>query len=231
MQRFLDVWVWVWLILLALLLIGASAKAEWYDDSALERALYSRMVMWTTPKGDEVTIKHCGNGTACKERIKTFASWIQKASIDYRVDQWILGAIAFHESGLNPFAVGGVGERGIFQLHPKGVGKDVNFVQSEGYRQACALEPGACQEEVTYQAARLLREGFDKCGSTKKAVAYYNSGVCKESDYSKRILWQKSRLMVFAPKAEEELGWCQYCPPNRQKSSKASYPLHCEVPR
>lgn len=230
MQKFLDVWVWVWLATLALLLLGTTAKAEWYDDSALERALYERMVVWKTPKGAAVTIRHCGKEGDCKERIKTFASWIQKAAIDYNLDQWILGAIAFHESGLNPYAVGGVGEMGIFQLHPKGAGKDVKFVQNEAFRQSCAFEPGACQEQVIFKAARILREGLTKCKKLDKALSYYNSGSCKRSEYAERILWQKNRLVTYSEKAPEGLGWCQYCPPNHQKSSAGRYPLHCVAP-
>lgn len=230
MKQFLVVWVWMWLVMLLLLLVGMRAKAEWYDDSALERALYERMVVWKTPKGKSVTIRHCGNEDECKERIKQFASWIQKAAIDYRLDQWMLGAIAFHESGMNPFAVGGVGEMGIFQLHPKGAGKDIRFVQNEGYRQSCAFEPGACQEEVIFRAARLLREGLDKCKSPDRALGYFNSGFCQKGDYSKRILWQRGRLITHRPKASEGLGWCQYCPPNRKKASEGHYPLHCGAP-
>jgi hypothetical protein len=119
----------------------------------------------------------------------------------YGLDPWLLAAMAFRESGLNPFAVGTRGEKGILQLHPKNRrAKEVRFVQDESYRTRCQRQPGACQREVVERAAFILASSLGKCGGDlEQALGMYNTGRCGGSaSYAKRVLKERARLMSLA---------------------------------
>lgn len=162
------------------------------DTETLAKALHRRVTIWTTPAGRQVEIGHCRNARmGCYSRIRMFATWINESAQKYTLDPWILAGMAVHESGLNPLAKGKAGEGGIYQLHPRGVGRNVVYVQSESYRMRCNRQMGACQAEVIERAAQTLRRGLDTCGQkTPSALGYYNSGRCEATPYSRRVLQQ-----------------------------------------
>src|SRR6185312_13748780 len=106
------------------------------------------------------------------------AKYLTDAGEQYGLDSWLLAAMAFRESGLNPFAVGTRGEKGILQLHPKNRhAKNLRFMQDEAYRARCQHQAGACQREMVEQAAEMLASSINKCGgSVEQALGMYNTG-------------------------------------------------------
>jgi hypothetical protein len=114
------------------------------------------------------------------------------------VDPWLLAAMAYRESSLNPFAIGGYGEAGILQLHPKSrTSKGVRFVRDTRYRTSCKREAGACQREVVERAAQMLKSSLDKCsGNMEKALGMYNTGRCGGNPpYAARVIKERKLLL------------------------------------
>lgn len=169
---------------------------------AVERALDRRLTVWRT-RERTLYVRHCREArNGCPERVRTFARLISTTCHRYRLDPFLLAAVAMRESGLNPLAAGAAGERGIIQLHPRGTGARVRFVQSESYRQRCARQPSVCQEEILDAGGRLLSRSIDRCGGVREGLGAYNRGECGATDYSTRVMSERQRLLRLA-KAQE----------------------------
>jgi membrane-bound lytic murein transglycosylase MltF len=146
-----------------------------------------------------VYVRHCRSAReGCASRVATFARLIGDASRRHTIDPFLLAAVAVRESGMNPLAAGAAGERGIVQLHPRGPGAGIRFVRSEGYRRHCERQPGVCQEEVLQAGAQLLSRSIDRCGTVREALGAYNRGSCGETDYSRRVMNERQRLLRLA---------------------------------
>lgn len=172
---------------------------------ALERALDRRMTVWRTDRR-VVYVRHCRTARGgCPSRVNAFARMIGAASEEHTIDPFLLAAVAVRESGMNPLAAGAIGERGIVQLHPRGVGARIRFVQSESYRRHCARQPGVCQDEVLEAGARLLARTIDRCGTVRDALGAYNRGECGETDYSTRVMNERQHLLRLAKSERPEL--------------------------
>ena len=166
---------------------------------AVARALDERLTIWRRPDGRRVYVHHCRQGRVdCRERVVAIAAVFARSGRAHGVDPFLLAAVAMRESGLNPFAEGGVGERGIVQLHPLGAGSRVRFVRSDAHRRRCARRPDACQDEVLDAGANLLSRALRRCGSVAEALGAYNTGVCQETSYSRRVLEERQRLLQLA---------------------------------
>lgn len=178
----------------------AAAQETEPDDAvhALARALERRMTVWRS--GDRsVYVSHCRAARGgCTERTNTFATLIGEAALRHGVDPFLLAAVAVRESGMDPTAAGAAGERGIVQLHPRGSGSSVRFVQSEGYRRRCARRADACQAEVLEAGARLLSNSIIRCGSVRSGLGAYNRGACGETRYATRVMNERQRLLRLA---------------------------------
>lgn len=175
------------------------AQADVDASPLLQQAMRFRVTVHKNKRtGRALPIYHCRQATeGCDRRLLEFAHYLIDAGERFGIDPWLLAAMAFRESGMNPFAVGLVGERGILQLHPKNPRtKSVRFVRDEWYRQRCRKQTGACQREVVDQAAQILASSLDKCGGDlKKALGMYNSGKCGgNARYSARILAERDAL-------------------------------------
>lgn len=165
---------------------------------ALARALDARLTVWRSG-GRRVYVRHCRSArVSCRARVVALARVIARAGVRHGVDPFLLAAMALRESGLNPFAEGAAGERGIVQLHPRGVGSRVRFVRSEGYRERCSRAADACQEEVVDAGARLMAASMARCGGTREALGAYNSGVCQATSYGDRVLEERAQLVQMA---------------------------------
>jgi hypothetical protein len=165
---------------------------------ALARALDRRMTVWHTDSR-VVYVRHCraANG-GCRQRVSTFARLIGQASERHEIDPFLLAAVAMRESGMDPSAAGAAGERGIVQLHPRGPGARIRFVTSEAYRRHCARRPDVCQAEVLDAGARLLATTIARCGSVRSGLGAYNRGQCGETDYARRVMRERQRLLRLA---------------------------------
>jgi len=176
---------------------------------ALADALEERVTVWHRPDGTSVHIGHCRFAPrGCRARIEQLATWIYESGEEEGVDPWILAAIAFRESGLNPWAVGRAGERGIIQLHPRGhEGSHSRFVRDEAYRERCRRLDGACQKEVLAAGARLLARSIRMCGGNVAAgLSGYNAGTCGGApEYGRRVLHERDFLFATLRRRRERL--------------------------
>jgi hypothetical protein len=183
------------------MLSDASMAQQRPDERVVElaRALDARLTVWKTEGGRVIHARHCRSvRQGCRARIVTFAQWMVEVADDNRIDPFLLAAMAMRESGLDPFAEGGVGELGLIQLHPRGVGRGVKFVRSEAYRRHCRATPGACQREVLEAGARLVARCIEQCGGVAAGLGAYNSGHCGENAYARRVLREQERLVGLA---------------------------------
>lgn len=162
----------------------------------LARALDARLTVWTRPDGTHVHVRHCRRApTGCRTRIRRFAGMLVDVARRHRLDPFLLAAIAVHESALNPEAIGASGEAGIIQLHPRGAGRGVRFVEEPGYRASCVARVDACQRPVLERGARYLVRGIERCGTATAAVGFYNAGRCDpDRRYVQRVLHEARRL-------------------------------------
>lgn len=178
-------------------------RAELDPAPLLQEAMRSRLTIHVQRRtGRRVATQHCRRAAeGCDNRLAEFARYLIDAAEQYGLDPWLLTAMAYRESGLNPFAVGTHGEKGILQLHPKNRrAQDVRFVQDERYRARCQHQAGACQREVVERAAFILASSLQKCDSNvEHALGMYNSGRCGGSrSYARRVLRERARLMQLA---------------------------------
>lgn len=165
---------------------------------SLVRALDERLTVWSHGRR-RVYVRHCRHSRAgCRARLVAFSRIIADAADRHAVDPFMVAAMALKESGLNPFAEGGAGERGIVQLHPRGVGYHVRFVRSEGYRRRCERRPGACQDEVIEAGTNLVANAIERCGSVRAGLGCYNTGVCQVTSYGERVLDERQNLLRMA---------------------------------
>lgn len=177
----------------------ARSAAEEATALSVARAFDERMTVWQAPDGRRTYAAHCRSAPGgCRARIALYARLIARLSLEQDVDPFLVAAVVLRESGLNPFAEGGVGERGIVQLHPRGAGSDVEFVQSERYRRRCRNTADACQGEVLRVGIELLANSIRRCGSVEEGLGMYNGGTCQSTSYSRRVLAERSRLLELA---------------------------------
>jgi hypothetical protein len=182
-------------------LIGLADAQDRPDERvvAVARALDARLTVWKKPDGSVVHARHCrAVRQGCRARIVKFSQWMVEVADAHDLDPFLLAAMAIRESGLDPFAAGSIGERGLIQLHPRGVGRSVRFVQSEAYRRHCRHRPGACQHEVLEAGARLAARSIEHCGGVAEGLGAYNSGVCGENAYSRRVLKEHAKLLELS---------------------------------
>lgn len=175
-----------------------SARADVDTSPLLQQAMRFRVAVHHRRSGASVPIYHCRQAIeGCERRLLEFAHYLIDAGERNGVDPWLLAAMAFRESGMNPFAVGAVGELGILQLHPKNrLVKNVRFVRDSYYREHCKKEPGACQREIVDRAAEILALSMELCGGDlNMALGAYNTGKCGGNQkYAATILVERDRL-------------------------------------
>lgn len=159
---------------------------------AIERRL---QIPWYAQRGQTRHWSACRRAPGgCEARVGALVDYIVDAAYTYEVSPYVLAAMAWSETRFNPWAQGGVGEIGMFQIHPKNR-QNLRFTRKGGagerYRKACAKEVGACQYEVAQYAASRIATYTDKCGSTDRALSAYNTGKCGSetgAKYARRIL-------------------------------------------
>jgi hypothetical protein len=165
----------------------------------LQAALEARISIGRDRTGRWVPVLHCRSANeGCERRLAEFATYLINASQLHQLDTWLMAAIALKESGLNPFARGGVGELGILQINPaRRDAKQVRFMRDAAYREQCRKAPGACQREIVLHAARVLRETLNMCRSDLvAALGAYNTGRCGgNADYADRVLRERADLL------------------------------------
>jgi hypothetical protein len=172
------------------------------DTELLGLALRDRVSIARDRSGYGVPTPHCRNASeGCDQRMQEFAGYMADAARARGIDPFLLGAMAVRESMLDPFAVGGIGERGILQINPRRAdAKQVRFMRDGAYRQRCRRSAGACQREIVEHAAHILDQAMKACrGQVRAALGAYNSGRCgKSADYATRVLKERAALRAFA---------------------------------
>ena len=121
-------------------------------------------------------VAHCRNAPeGCRARVTEYVHWAEEAAESHDIDPKVMMAIAVKESGVNPNALGKIGELGVYQLHPKGAGARAARMCKLG-----KYPLGWCR---SYVAAQVLSQGLQTCGSLDKAIGYYNTGKCLSGPY------------------------------------------------
>lgn len=188
------------IVLVSTLAVTLRARAEPDPVPLLQQALRFRVTIHVNPRtGFMKPAYHCRRAKeGCDARLLEFARYLTEAGQEHEVDPWLLAAMAYRESSLNPFALGGVGEAGILQLHPRSrTSKGVRFVRDTRYRSRCKKELGACQREVVERAAQMLKSSLEKCdGDLEKALGMYNTGRCGGNPpYAARVFKERKLLL------------------------------------
>lgn len=130
----------------------------------------------------------------CIAHLGMMVGYIFDAATESNVDPYILASMAWFESRYNPYAVGGAGEMGVFQIHPSNRGGLAFLAKGrtgDRYRAACKTEEGQCQLEVALHAAAILSRRIEKCGSVEQGLSAYNTGKCGSkagAKYASRIM-------------------------------------------
>jgi hypothetical protein len=162
----------------------------------------ARVSVSTDKTGRTIPAYHCRHAPGgCDERLGAFAKYLVVAAQKHSIDPWLMAAMAFKESGFNPYAIGSLGEIGILQINPeRRDARSVRFIRDKWYRQRCKKEPGACQQEVVNHAAQVLSRSFELCrGDVMDALGAYNTGRCGGNDrYAKRVLGERDALRSAA---------------------------------
>jgi hypothetical protein len=170
--------------------------------SILQSAMSERIAVGHNKLGALVPIGHCRHASeGCDRRLTEFAHYLVDVGQAHNLDPWLMAAMAFRESGMNPFAKGAVGELGILQINPgRRDARQVRFIRDGWYRQRCRKEAGACQREVVEHAARVLTRSLELCGGNMTAaLGAYNSGHCGGGKrYAKRVLLEREELLRAA---------------------------------
>lgn len=159
--------------------------------------ILEEMVMCVTPSGERVYHKFCRNSNSCEKDAREYANYFFYAGYKNNVDPWLLAAVVRKETQFDAYKVGGVGERTLFQLHPKAPwGRKSKFVRSRWYRTLCKKEAGHCQKRPADIAAALLRDHFDSVG-LERGLTMYNTGkgTYVRRKYVKPILKFRNILM------------------------------------
>lgn len=137
-------------------------------------------------------VYHCRKAPGgCEARLLALAGIFVAAGVIFGVDPWLLAAMAFRESGLNPWAKGEGGELGVLQLHPKRADtRRLRMFRSERYRERCQKAVDACQVDIVATGAAILRRAYEACGKRFRcALCMYNTGKAHDRcDYSERVL-------------------------------------------
>lgn len=179
---------------------GFAAPSDAQDNRRLlSRAMQATLALHHGDSGSGPKfVRHCRDATSgCAARLEAFSGYFAEAGVRYNVDPWLLAAMAFRESSLNPFATGALGERGLLQIHPKSPwGRQVRFVKDSDFRQRCLRQTGACQRELIQRATDLLARSLRLCdGDLVAALGSYNTGRCGGNpDYARKVLETRNEL-------------------------------------
>ena len=170
------------LAFIAAMCIPSTAHTLHAEPETIRQALLTRVRIGKT------YIIHCRRDPrGCPERVNEIATLLVKAADRYGLDVWLLAAIAIRESGLNPEARGAMGELGLMQLHPYSHhGMKAKMV--------CKRAPSDCTRTVIFEAAKHLRECVDTCGQIVYALGRYNSGICQDNAYARRVMREREAL-------------------------------------
>ncbi|MGE0784662.1 MAG: transglycosylase SLT domain-containing protein [Sandaracinaceae bacterium] len=169
------------------------------ETAALANAFEERLSVGTRRDGTRVLTPRCRNAPVdCSARLRAFARLIREVATAHEIDPLLLAAMALRESGLDPAALGRNREAGIVQLHPRGAGRGVRYVEDSAYRERCQSEVDACQREVLEVGVRTLTEGIERCGGLRAGLGAYASGHCTSSArYIDRVFEERDRLRAL----------------------------------
>jgi hypothetical protein len=170
-----------------------------HDVELLHQAMLVRVAVSLNRRtGRTIPAYHCRHAAeGCEQRLAQFARYLVAAADTHDLDPWVMAAMAFRESGFNPFAMGAIGELGILQINPgRRDAREVRFIRDKWYRNRCRKEPGACQQEIVNHAARVLSRSLELCeGDLEAALGAYNTGRCNGNKrYTKRVLTEVEAL-------------------------------------
>lgn len=167
---------------------------------ALARAFEERLTVSRRRDGTPVLARRCREGPVdCRARLLVFAAMIRETAARHDVDPFLIAALAIRESGLDPSALGRRNEAGIVQLHPRGAGRDMRYVQDAAYRDRCQTRIDACQGPVLERGVSTLATAIEECGGLIAGLGAYATGHCtRRARHPRRVLQERDRLRRLA---------------------------------
>lgn len=135
----------------------------------------------------------------CEARVAALVDAFEASGKAYGLDPFLLAAVAWEESRLNPGAQGPGRECGVMQLHPaRRDTRSIRFCTNELERKHCLTKrTDACQAEVIATGAAILRRSIDYCkGDVMGGLWRYHTGQrrCIESRYGRRVMATMAKL-------------------------------------
>ena len=168
------------------------------EEEKLYQSMIKEVSMCKTKNNEIVYHKFCRTDKLCLSSLRRYAASIFKYAIEFDLDPWLLAAVSLNESNYDAFTVGGVGEKGIFQLHPKSPwGKKSKFVSDKRYNKLCKSRIGHCQWEVIGIASETLRAHLDIFKRQERALTVYNTGKALpiRKTYVNAVMNKRRRLL------------------------------------
>ena len=85
------------------------------------------------------------------------------------------------------------------QLHPRGAGRGVRYVEDADYRRRCQERVDACQRPVLERGAAYLSEAVARCDGLLAGLGAYATGHCTtEVRHAHHVLEERARLRELA---------------------------------
>jgi len=170
------------------------------DRVLMTHVILNRLTIWVRPPdGRRIYPPYCRNlRFGCEAQITRLVDYIWDESERQDFDPWLVAAIAFHESGFNPFAESSQHAYGILQILRRSVwSRGLQFVRQRWYRETvCRRELGSCQQPIVERSIYWLRRSIAQCGSVQGGLRIYNSGRCTGPRRYARIIFNYRNLIV-----------------------------------
>ncbi len=125
-------------------------------------------------------------------RAEQLAAYFADAAKATGIDPFLLTALGYAETRFDGARIGGVGERGIMQLHPR-------YTLGKRYAAESRGLPQDQKDRLSiFLGADALRHGLKVCGRRAHAIGFYRSGRCVAGPGARNVYAIKRRLLRAA---------------------------------
>ena len=132
------------------------------------------------------------------EKLK-YADWVEAASKEFGVEEAVIYAVIWCESGFDEKAVSSVGARGLMQMMPATF-EEMQSYLDETYDADALFEPQISIRYGTYYLARM----YDRFGDWEIAFAAYDAGPTAVAKWLKDDEYSKDGKLIKIPYSETE---------------------------
>jgi len=160
--------------------------------TALALAISTLLTIWVTPAGEAIYVAHARRAGGV-DRVNELAAAIDAGARLTGQDPWLLAALAYHESGLNPEAVQPRTRAwGLLQLHPKG------RASRRAMRYCRRRSDADCIAAQVLFGALLFRRGLEACArGLVGALSFHRFGRCdRDRDRERAVLALRDQMIA-----------------------------------